>query len=217
MAVSSMEVLKEPADEAPSGGDNTRNPILQSVRKLREFWSRWQRRESRVLTGSANASRTVKQEGRPSSRASAPMLEVPPAWRSGRSRILPEKKPRYRRLREIARKVSSKFSSTNADSELCVGNATDSFDSIHDRALRPSGTGNFSELSSCSVAESTASAYAEVSHEIAHRLQSHTRPQDRYTVFPSNLFRRSSLELSRISYRKLKDSTMGDEMEGSEY
>lgn len=117
--------LKESADEvgAPScGGDNTRNPISNSVKKLREFWTRWQSRENKVLTGSLNDHGSTS-EGAGSFSEATPHHEehararVP--WRSegGSSRSTLDRRPlpRCRRLRELVRKVSSRFSGSVND------------------------------------------------------------------------------------------------------
>ncbi|KAL1474894.1 hypothetical protein MTO96_037686 [Rhipicephalus appendiculatus] len=107
--MNSTYVLKEPADEAaaPSCGDNTRNPLFNSVKKL-----------PRVLDPLA------EQGEQEPARARLP-------WRSegGGSRSTLDRRPlpRCRRLRELARKVSSRFSgSTNGafeEDDVAVGAA----------------------------------------------------------------------------------------------
>lgn len=239
MAVASTDTLKEPADEVPSSGDNTRNPIFNSVKKLREFWTKWQRKESKVLNGSVKDPSSYQDDIAPSklfSHLSEPVLEGGMSSKYDRRGSMPGVRAmggRYRKLRELARKVSSRFSQSDNDPDFYREKdcADSSLDSAQDPFLKActrdvssygsyygSKARDFSAYgpmfgSSCSsVTESTMSAYEGVSLEIAHRLQNHTyRCKDRQsTAFPTSLFRKSSLELSRSCYRRLKSSTCED-------
>lgn len=247
--MNSTYVLKEPADEAgvPSCGDNTRNPLFNSVKKLREFWTRWQSRENKVLTGNLNDHGSVSDD--PGSFPGAVAHHQEPArarfpWRSegGGSRSTLDRRPlpRCRRLRELARKVSSRFSGCTNDAfeedDVAVvataapataastgcrdpDFASSEEYSMRDPFLRDEGPSEFSchafssMLSHHSVTESTIEAYADVSLEMAHRLQSRRAPRSQHcnNVLPSNLFRRSSLETSRTSYRRLRSISADDD------
>lgn len=240
--MNSTYVLKEPADEAgaPSCGDNTRNPIFNSVKKLREFWTRWQSKENKVLTGNLNDHSSLS-EGPGSFPGASVHQESARArlpWRSegGSSRSTLDRRPlpRCRRLRELARKVSSRFSKSANDADedddvvaaaTSAGCREPDFASSEEYSARDpflrDGPSEFSchafssVLSHHSVTESTIEAYADVSLEMAHRLQSRStsRPQHGNTVLPSNLFRRSSLEMSRSSYRRLRSTSADDDEE----
>ncbi|KAK8787491.1 hypothetical protein V5799_022729 [Amblyomma americanum] len=227
--MNSTATLKETSEDGvPSCGDNTRNPIFHSVRKLREFWTRWQNKENKVLTGSLNDNGSHSEDPRAlNTSRGADEARVP--WRSegasSRSALERRPVPRCRRLRELARKVSSRFSSSvnDVDDVAIAGGSRDpdltsseEYSAAHPflrEAPSEFSCHAFSSvLSHHSVTESTIEAYADVSLEMAHRLQSRTsRSRPGNTVFPSNLFRRSSLELSRSSYRKLKTTSTESE------
>lgn len=225
--MNSTAALKEtPENGVPSCGDNMRNPIFQSVRKLREFWTRWQNKENKVLTGNLNDNGSEDTRALTTARGTAD-ARVP--WRSegasSRSGLDRRPVPRCRRLRELARKVSSRFSSSDNDADggiVAGGSRYPDLGSSEEYSTRlpflrdaPSefSCRTFSSvLSHHSVTESTIEAYADVSLEMAHRLQScSSRSHPGNTVFPSVLFRRSSLEMSRASYRKLKTTSSEDE------
>lgn len=247
--MNSTYVLKEPADEASatSCGDNTRRPLFNSVKKLREFWTRWQSRENKVLTGNLNDPGSLSDDpgsfpGAVARRQGPARARVP--WRSegGGSRSTLERRPlpRCRRLRDLARKVSSRFSgSTNdafedddgavvASAATAAAASTGCRDpdftsieeySMRDPFLRDEGPSEFSchafssVFSHHSVTESTIEAYADVSLEMAHRLRSRRAPRSQHcnSVLPSNLFRRSSLETRRSSYRRLRSISAEDD------
>ncbi|CAN7941706.1 unnamed protein product, partial [Ixodes hexagonus] len=209
------EALKEPSDEVPSGGDGTRNPIFHSVKKLRDFWTRWQKKESKIISGSLRDRAAFGEEticSRSSSRISSSTLD---SIRRGEQSQRP---PRYGRLRELARKVSSRFSTIGSDADFYredqavasnCDTAKDPFLTSRARDLAFFGHGS---AGMSSLSESTMSAYTDVSLEMSHRLKSRpSRSQDRHnTVFPSHLFRRSSLELSKSNYTRLRCSTDED-------
>lgn len=226
--MNSTEVHKSSPAGASSGGDSTRNPIFQSVRKLREFWTRWQTRESKVLTGSVNDPSSLSEDPGAAMRAArAPArLQARVPWKSeGASSVSTLDRrpmPRGRRIRELARKVSSRLSSsTTGPEELIDTRYEDADASLEESSARepflrerPSELFYGSATSRHSVTESTISAYADVSLEMTNRLRSHTSrsSQHRSTVFPSNLFSRTSLEMCRTSYRRLRTATMeGDD------
>ncbi|KAH9369293.1 hypothetical protein HPB48_012369 [Haemaphysalis longicornis] len=223
--MNSTDVLKSAG--ASSGGDSTRNPLFQSVRKLREFWTRWQNRESKVLTGSLNDPSSLSEDPGAAMRARIPArLQARVPWKSegasSASTLDRRPVPRCRRLRELARKVSSRLSSSTNDPDDLIDTRYEDADASLDESSarepflreRPSELFCGSVMSHHSVTESTLSAYADVSLEMTHRLRSHTSrssQQQRSTVFPSNLFSRTSLEMCRTSYRRLRTATIEED------
>lgn len=218
-AMNSTDVHKSAPAGASSGGDSTRNPIFQSVKKLREFWTRWQTRESKVLTGSLNDPSSLSEDPGAAMRPRVPpRLQARVPWKSegasSNSTLDRRPVPRCRRLRDLARKVSSRLSSSANDSDGVIDTRYEDADASCEESSarepflreRPSELSYGSVMSHHSVTESTLSAYADVSLEMTHRLRSHTSrsSQHRNTVFPSNLFSRTSLEMCRTSYRKLR-------------
>lgn len=211
----SRKTLKGSLDEAPRGGDSARSPILHSVKKLRDFWTRWQRKENKTLTGSLQNSGPF-EEGVISARMASPVSSLK---LEGTRRNEQSQRPlRYRRLLELARKASSRFSTSGSNVDFYRDDHTVA--SNHDSAKDPFLTSRARDLAffgrgsagMSSFSESTLSAYTDVSLEMSHRLQSHSsRSQDRHnTVFPSHLFRRSSLELSKTNYKRLNYSSVED-------
>ncbi|KAL3181973.1 hypothetical protein MRX96_035692 [Rhipicephalus microplus] len=206
--MNSTYVLKEPAAEASatSCGDNTRRPLFNSVKKLREFWTRWQSRENKVLTGNLNDPGSLSDDpgsfpGAVSHRQAPARARVP--WRS-------EEEAAARPWRGDRCLVADVFATSPENIEEY---------SMRDPFLRDEGPSEFSchafssVFSHHSVTESTIEAYADVSLEMAHRLRSRRAPRSQHcnSVLPSNLFRRSSLETRRSSYRRLRSISAEDD------